>query len=188
MKKIRFALPNIITFINLSLGIIAILFAVNDSHSNYINSVNALIYSSLIVVTAAITDRLDGKVARMLDATSELGKQLDSLSDLISFGVAPIIVAWKISLINFNIWGYLLAIIFPIAGAYRLARFNISESNNTFRGIPITFAGAFLSIDNLYNSISLLNNNYSRINCYITVTLIILLSFLMVSKFKIKKI
>jgi len=187
LNYLKNILPNVITLLNLSLGIIAILLTINNSNNNK-ETVNALIYACLVIMVAAVTDRLDGKIARMLGTTSELGKQLDSLSDLISFGVAPIIISWKICLMDFNIFGYLLAILFPIAGAYRLARFNTSEFSNVFTGMPITIAGAFLAIANLFNCISLINNRYTNLNSIITVILIIILSFLMVSTFKIKKI
>ena len=176
-NKIRHSIPNILTFINLSLGIIALLFAIKDQ----------LIQASLLVMVAALTDRFDGKVARILDCTSELGKELDSLSDLISFGVAPIIIAWKVSFFHFGILGYLLAVIFPIAGAYRLARYNVTTFNNVFSGIPITIAGAFLSIVNLYNSFSQIRSTYSNINAIVCGIIIVLLSYLMVSKIQIKK-
>lgn len=176
-NKIRHSLPNILTFINLSLGIIALLFAIKDQ----------TIQASLLVMVAALTDRFDGKVARILDCTSELGKELDSLSDLISFGVAPIIIAWKVSFFHIGILGYLLAVIFPIAGAYRLARYNVTTFNNVFSGIPITIAGAFLSIVNLYNSFSQIRSTYSNINAIVCGIIIVLLSYLMVSKIQIKK-
>ncbi len=176
-NKIKHSLPNLLTFINLSLGIIALLFSIK----------NDLIQASLLVMVAALTDRFDGKVARMLDSTSELGKELDSLSDLISFGVAPIIIAWKISFINLGIIGYLLTVLFPIAGAYRLARYNITTFNNVFCGVPITIAGAFLSIINLYNSFAVMRKSYTDINTIVVAVIIVLLSYLMVSKIQIKK-
>ncbi|MHB8063835.1 MAG: CDP-diacylglycerol--serine O-phosphatidyltransferase [Ruminiclostridium sp.] len=176
-NKIRHSLPNLLTFINLSLGIIALLFAIKEE----------FIQASLLVMVAALTDRFDGKVARMLDSTSELGKELDSLSDLISFGVAPIIIAWNISFINLGIIGYLLAVLFPIAGAYRLARFNVTTFNNVFCGVPITIAGAFLSIINLYNSFSKERETYSNVNTIVCALIVVLLSYLMISKFQIKK-
>lgn len=175
--QIRSSLPNILTFINLSLGIIALLLAIK----------NDMIQASLLVMVAALTDRFDGKVARLLDSTSEFGKELDSLSDLISFGVAPIIIAWKISFFHFGLIGYLLAVIFPIAGAFRLARFNVSTFNNVFSGVPITIAGAFLSIVNLYNCFSKIRNNYGPANTIVCGVIIVLLSYLMVSKIQIKK-
>lgn len=184
--SIKGTLPNIITFINLSLGVTAILLAVNE---NGRGNINHLIPASLLVMVAALTDRFDGKVARMLDVASELGKELDSLSDLISFGVAPIIIAWKISLIHFGIPGYLIALIFPMAGAFRLARYNTTTFDNVFCGVPITIAGAFLTIDNLYNCFAILRNRFDiRIHAVVAAILIILMSYLMVSKIRIKKV
>lgn len=176
-SKIRHSLPNLLTFINLSLGIIALIFAIKGD----------LIQASLLVMVAALTDRFDGKVARMLDSTSELGKELDSLSDLISFGVAPIIIAWNISFMPLGILGYLLTVLFPIAGAYRLARYNVTSFNNVFCGVPITIAGAFLSIINLYNSFSKIRENYSNVNTIVCAVVVVLLSYLMISKIQIKK-
>lgn len=182
MKNIKRTLPNILTLINLSLGVIAILLSVGDS-----NTTHLLIPASLLVIIAALTDRFDGKVARMLDVASELGKELDSLSDLISFGVAPIIIAWKISLIHLGVPGYMIALIFPIAGAYRLARYNIATFDNVFRGMPITLAGVFLTINNLYECVMVSYKRLTVIHSLVTSILIILLSCLMVSKIKIKK-
>ena len=185
MKNFKGTLPNILTLTNLSLGVIAILLAVNADRDNY----NQLFQASMLVIIAALTDRFDGKVARMLDVTSELGKELDSLSDLISFGVAPIIIAWKINDYSYlGIIGYIIAVLFPVAGAYRLARYNISVFDNVFRGIPITIAGAFVSIINLYTCFSMQRNNYSQINSNILIGMVVVLSFLMVSKIKFKKI
>lgn len=182
MKSFKKNIPNILTFINLSLGVIAIIFAVSD------NSASTLVNASFIIMVAAITDRFDGKVARALGVTSELGKELDSLSDLISFGVAPIIIAWKLSFINLNILGYIIAIIFPISGAYRLARYNINEFSQSFTGLPITIAGAFLTLINMYNCFAISSNKYTLLHSEITAFLTLLLSFLMISKFRLKKI
>lgn len=196
MRNVKGTLPNILTMVNLSLGVFAILLAVSSTEyalGSSKHAVDRLFYASLMVMIAALTDRFDGKVARMLDATSELGKELDSLSDLISFGVAPVIIAWKISFIHLGIWGYLLAVIFPIAGAYRLARYNTTDFNNVFMGVPITIAGAFLTIDNLYNTFVLTKhpnsaNPLSPIHIAITAVLVIMLSYLMISKIKIRKL
>lgn len=182
MKNIKATLPNILTLINMSLGVMAILLAVSDSTNN-----NRLFFASLLVMVAALTDRFDGKVARMLDATSELGKELDSLSDLISFGVAPIIIAWRINFFHWGIPGYLISLIFPMAGAYRLARYNTTAFDNVFRGVPITIAGSFLAIDNLFNLFVELKYKLTDVHRIIAAAIIILLSYFMISKIKIKK-
>jgi len=183
LKNFKSSLPNVLTSINMSLGIIAILFAVNAKEN-----LNLLYSASLLVIIAALTDRFDGKVARMLDVTSELGKELDSLADLISFGLAPIIITWKITFMTLGIPGYVISLIYPIAGAYRLARFNVTTFDKYFMGIPITIAGAFLSIDNLYNCfIVLKNGKLATHHIVITAVLVLSLSYFMISKIKIKK-
>lgn len=187
MNKLRGSLPNILTFFNLSLGVIAILFSVGGETSEN-TSIDMLVYASLLIMVAALTDRFDGKVARLLDVSSELGKELDSLSDLISFGVAPVIVAWKLCLMNTGIPGYLLVLLFPIAGAYRLARYNITAFNNVFKGIPITIAGTFLSIVNLYNCFAWYTQKFSAANSILTILSIVCMSYLMISNIKIKKL
>ncbi|MDQ2086026.1 CDP-diacylglycerol--serine O-phosphatidyltransferase [Herbivorax sp. ANBcel31] len=181
MKKIKCCIPNIITFTNLSLGVTAILMVVNN------DSPSSFIYSCLLIMIAAVTDRLDGKVARFFKVTSDFGKELDSLSDLISFGVAPVVIAWKISFMPFGALGYFLSLIFVLCGAYRLARFNISNLDNVFMGLPITVAGTLLTIANLYNSFAQINNRYTTTNTALAVIVLIFLSFLMISKFSIKK-
>ncbi len=183
MKNMKTNLPNILTLINMSLGVTAILLAVNGS-----GDIKLLIYASLLILFAALTDRFDGKVARLLDCTSELGKELDSLSDLISFGVAPIIIAWKVSFWGFGIPGYAISLIFPMAGAYRLAKFNTTTFDTSFKGMPITLAGAFLTIDNLFNAVALMSKQLSCIHVTVTSVLIILLSYLMISKIRFKKV
>ena len=138
-------------------------------------------------MVAAVTDRLDGKVARFFKVTSDFGKELDSLSDLVSFGVAPIVIAWEITFIHFGILGYVLSLLFALSGAYRLARFNISNLENVFMGLPITIAGTLLTIVNLYNYFAQINMRYTNTNATLTVIITIFLSFLMVSKISIKK-
>ena len=184
MKNYKKAIPNILTLINLSLGVVAIVLSSQCEDK----TVNALIHASLLILVAALTDRFDGKAARHFNVVTDLGKELDSLSDLISFGVAPIIVAWKISLSGFGVIGYFLAIMFPIAGAYRLARYNVTPFNNVFQGIPITIAGLFLTIVNLYNAFFSLTRNTVFFDHYFVAILIVGLSFLMVSNFNIKKV
>lgn len=184
MKDIRPSLPNIITLFNLSLGVVAIMLTILASESN--NNV-FMMYASLLILLAALADRFDGKVARKLGVESELGKELDSLSDLISFGVAPVIIAWKTSFIDLDIIGYIFVLAFPIAGAYRLARFNVEEFGNVFMGMPITLAGAFLSILNIYNYVLIDKGVYTSVHKIVAVIIVLLLSYLMVSKIQIKK-
>lgn len=103
-------------------------------------------YSVLFIFIAALLDRYDGKVARALGQVSELGKQLDSMSDIISFGVAPALLMYEVVLVDFGFVGMMMAVLFIVCGAMRLARFNISEANGYFTGLPITAAGTFLTL------------------------------------------
>lgn len=164
-------IPQIITFTNLSLGIISIISCIK----------NNILISSLCILIAALIDRYDGKVARKIDAVSLLGKELDSLSDLVSFGVAPAILSWNYSLFKIGFLSYAVLLIFPICGAFRLARFNITEFNDKYIGMPITVAGSISAIDSLSSLRIGIHPSLSAI-------LMSLLSYLMVSKIKIKKI
>lgn len=165
------AIPNIFTFINLTFGMLSIMFTFTDNLS----------LSAVMILCAAFVDRYDGRIARKINAESIIGKELDSLADLISFGAAPAILSWSIFLIDYGILGYIITILFPISGAFRLARYNVSQFNNVFSGMPITIAGSLLAIYNLF-SVNLIQQSF------ISLVIIILLSYLMVSNIKIKKI
>lgn len=175
------SVANIFTFGNLSCGLLSLtmtLAAASQNNSEYYK------LASVFILLAGIIDRYDGRVARALKVSSELGKELDSLADLVSFGVAPSILAYNLLNINsdFRFVSYILLLIFPIAGAYRLARYNLSTFDGNFRGIPITVAGMFMA---LYFLILLLLNVSS--NPILTIILMLLCSYLMVSNVKIKK-
>lgn len=169
MKKS--AIPNAFTLGNLSFGLLSILMTF---HTEYF-------LASLFVLLAALADRYDGRVARFLQVDSEIGKELDSLADLVSFGVAPALLTYKLyNFMNFGIWGYFLVLIFPICGAYRLARYNISTFDGVFTGVPITLAGSFMAVFSLLTFRSTLSPVFPII-------FLLLLSYLMVSKFQLKK-
>ena len=174
MSKIQISksfLPNTFTFINLSLGIFSLLMTFK---SNYV-------ISSLAILCAALIDRYDGKIARFFNASSEIGKELDSLADLVSFGVAPSMLLYFLYEFNsFGILGYILLITFPIAGAYRLAKFNIVSFDNIYTGIPITVAGSVVAFYSLVTS-------KTPCTLIITIPIFLLLAYLMVSKLKFKK-
>jgi len=125
-------IPNAITMLNLSLGFIAIL--INDPF-----------ISPLLILGAATADLLDGYLARLLKAYSLLGKQLDSLADLVSFGVAPAFLYYQYFLDN-NVYGMLFAAVLPVFCAIRLGVFNIDESQKDFfRGLPTPANGLFFA-------------------------------------------
>lgn len=176
MKFDKRVVPHIFTFGNLCLGMLAIMLAVVDKE----------LYGSILIIIAAVLDRYDGKIARKLGVESDLGKELDSLSDLVSFGLAPSLIAWHLSLRGLGWIGIIIALVFLSAGAYRLARFNISTlSGNTFTGVPITVAGSLLSLYSIYAIVAdIVNNPFSA---KFTVFFMFVLAYLMVSKLKIKK-
>ena len=131
IKKLKSQTANVITLANLSLGGFAIIFSVNGN----------LRLSLLLIFIAALADRFDGMIARKFNIESDLGKQLDSMSDIISFGIAPALLLYQGILHDFGGPGTFFTVFYIGCGAFRLARFNISESNGYFTGLPITAAG-----------------------------------------------
>ena len=160
---------NILTFINMILGLASILFAIQNNFK----------ISGMLIIIAAVTDFMDGWVARKLNITSALGKFLDSNSDLISFGVAPGILLYLSVLNQFGAIGILVSGIFILCGAFRLARFNAIEFSGYYVGIPITIAGAIVALT-LF-AIPLISGI-----TYLIIPLI--LSYLMVSNHAVKKV
>jgi len=135
MKSI---IPNALTALNLILGMGAIIATFNGEYYQ----------AALFVVAAMISDGLDGRVARYLNASSEFGKELDSLCDLVSFGVAPAILAYAFLLNELpGVIGYMIAAFFATCGALRLARFNVNTGvvKGYFMGLPIPAAGCVLA-------------------------------------------
>ena len=168
-------IPNLFTFINLSCGIFSLL-----SSFNY-----DFVAASIFILIAGLVDRYDGRIARYLQVSSDLGKELDSLADLVSFGVAPSLLLYILFKLNEfgpkGIFGIILLILFPICGAFRLARYNVASFDGVFTGVPITIAGCFLAL-------------FALISCYTTQLLVLAIifmiigSYFMVSTIKLKKL
>ncbi|APF22619.1 MULTISPECIES: CDP-diacylglycerol--serine O-phosphatidyltransferase [Clostridium] len=173
-------IPNVFTFINLSCGILSILSVMNKQYT----------LSSVFILLAGLVDRYDGRVARFLDVSSDLGKELDSLADLVSFGVAPSILIYTLFELNepgiLGIIGFIILLTFPICGAYRLARFNTAQFDGVFTGVPITIVGCFMALFSFL--LTLFKVELNTIHTYITVILMIAGSYLMVSKVHLKKV
>ena len=163
-------IPNTLTVLNLFAGVLAMLLALGEQ---WLAAVG-------LIFGAAMFDSLDGRVARRLNVTSEFGKELDSLSDLVSFGVAPATVFYLLLLIDQSWSGALLVIVFPVCGALRLARFNVTNVRNYYVGLPITAAGPLLA------GMALFGRNILPLPLQEIVLL--LLAGLMVSTFKVPKI
>lgn len=161
------ALPNIFTVGNLLMGVLAILLAFQNSWQ----------YAAIMVIIGMLFDGLDGRVARMLKTQSEFGKELDSLSDVITFGVAPAVIMYVSTFKYTGLEGWVVTAIFPICGALRLARFNVNPGEpGYFIGLPIPAAGCIMAAMALYKE-------YIP-NTYILMGFVLLLSFLMVSQIK----
>src|SRR5919112_4772752 len=159
MKQI----PNIFTLLNLFFGCLAItlilqnglLASVTEEGEQVLLIPEKIYWASVCIGVAAVIDFLDGFVARLLKASSEMGKQLDSLADVVSFGVAPAMILYQFFRLSYAqqengldvsaIW-LLPAFIIPCAGAYRLARFNIdTEQTYGFKGVPIPAVGLLIA-------------------------------------------
>lgn len=136
MHNIVNMIPNCITLLNLLSGCIAIIFAFSPDTQT--GNLLGWQWSVLMMGVAALFDFLDGAVARMLNAKSMIGKELDSLSDLVSFGVAPSLLLMNVLLLAGAQWWSYAALFIPMMGALRLAKFNVDDSQSTvFKGLPI---------------------------------------------------
>ncbi len=143
-NRLKKLIPNMITLTSMVCGLTAIQMAIGDQWRNAV----------LLIVVATILDAMDGAIARLLDATSKFGAQLDSLADFLSFGVAPATVMYLWILQESGKVGWIAAIVFVIASALRLARFNASVDETEkkpewgkyfFTGVPAP-AGAGLAL------------------------------------------
>ncbi|MFJ5624329.1 CDP-diacylglycerol--serine O-phosphatidyltransferase [Peribacillus loiseleuriae] len=162
-------IPNFVTLGNLYCGFLSIGFAANGQYSN----------AAILILIGMMLDSMDGRLARMLQADSTLGKELDSLADIVTFGVAPSFLVYYTYFFHFGLLGLIVAGLFPLFGAFRLARFNISStksSMNYFIGVPITAAGGILALLTLFGG---------KLPNIITTVVFTALCFLMVSKIRI---
>jgi CDP-diacylglycerol--serine O-phosphatidyltransferase len=142
--------------------------------------------SSLFILVSALFDRYDGRIARFFGVENTLGKELDSLADVISFGVAPSVLTFYIcNLISYPLIVYIITILMPMAGAYTLARYNAFDFNGVFTGVPITVVGCFMA---LYYIVYILSSAAIMINIIVIAIIICICSYLMISNIKLKKI
>ncbi|WP_148697872.1 CDP-diacylglycerol--serine O-phosphatidyltransferase [Silvanigrella aquatica] len=147
VKSSIYLLPNLITASSLFFGLLAIKYSI-DGRMN--NDPQEFVFAAYAILAAGICDGLDGSVARLTHTQSSFGVQLDSLCDLVSFGVAPAIVIYNYALNDFFRLGFCVAFIYAACGALRLARFNVQsalgKTNGSFTGIPIPMAAAPLAV------------------------------------------
>ena len=143
MKRGIYLLPNLFTTGSLLCGFYSI-----------ISSMDGLFHrAAVLIIIACILDGLDGKIARFTNTTSNFGVEYDSLSDLVSFGVAPSILAYTWALYPFGRYGWLVAFLFVACGAMRLARFNIqipTVDSKVFNGLPIPAAALVIATTVLF--------------------------------------
>ena len=184
-KNPRSLLPNTLTIIGVCIGLSSIKFSLDG---NYQVAVIALAF-------AAILDSLDGRIARIIKGTSKVGKELDSLTDVISFGVAPGFIMYFWTLKDIGKIGWLLVLIYTVCCALRLARFNLTTINlaegwkiNFFEGVPSPAAAGLVLLPLIFSlsDIYFLNNKALISSIFIFST-----SVLMVSKiptYSLKKI
>ncbi len=175
-KNARVILPNMLTLIGVCIGLTSIRFALDGRFE----------FAIIAIILAAIIDGLDGRIARLIKGTSKVGKELDSLTDMISFGVAPAFIMYFWSLNTLGRFGWLICLIYVICVALRLARFNVNSGqepswrDNFFEGVPSP-AGGILVLTPLI--ISLSNFNLFEINYNVIVPIFfITTSLLLISK------
>ena len=183
--RARVLLPNTLTLIGVCIGLSSINFALNQ---NFKLAIVAILF-------AAIIDGLDGRIARLIKGTSKVGKELDSLTDVISFGVAPAFIMYFWILNSLGKIGWLLSLMHDVCVALRLARFNINTNSdsswrdNFFEGVPSPAGGILVLMPLIYSlsGFEIVNIKYQTIVPIFFVTI----SFLLISKiptYSLKKI
>ena len=160
-------IPNAFTAMNLVFGVFAVLTVFHGDFT----------LAAYFVVAALAADSLDGRAARYFGVSGEFGKELDSLCDLGSFGVAPAAMAYMFALKDFGWVGYAVAAFFACCGAFRLARFNVNVSTvkGYFMGLPIPCGGALVATGTMIPQL---------LTGWLFVGFVVFVGFLMVSKVK----
>ena len=172
-KKTRYLLPNILTLGGVCLGISSIKFSIDGNYSLAVT----------LILLAAILDALDGRIARLIKGTSEFGKELDSLTDFVSFGIAPAFVLYFWNLSNYGKLGWAITLVYSVCCVLRLARFNLNKvdesqewKNNFFEGIPSPAGGLLILMPLIYELTNLnLGFDVIKLTPYLTMIVAVLL-------------
>lgn len=168
-----YILPNLMTIGNLFCGFFSIICTFEQDYKT----------AAILVVIAAVFDQLDGRLARLTRATSKFGAELDSLCDLVSFGVAPGMLMYFWALMPFGRLGLMASFLFAACGALRLARFNVQVGvveKNYFQGLPIPMAAGIIASAYLaFNDMG-----WDAQGSIPLLMMTILLAFVMVSNFR----
>ncbi len=166
-------MPSLLTIGNMYLGLLSILHSINSEFE----------IAAWMILGALVLDGSDGHVARLTKSTSSFGKELDSLADVVTFGVAPAVLVYRSFLHNFEHIGVFMVTVYAITGALRLARYNVQSSSvvKSFTGLPIPGAGCLIA------SIVLMKNKYgdTAFDMYLPpliAVIVMMLALLMVSK------
>jgi CDP-diacylglycerol--serine O-phosphatidyltransferase len=174
MRRGIYILPNLFTTGNLFCGFWATVSVFQENYE----------YAAYAILLASVFDVLDGKVARLSGATSKFGVQYDSLADLVSFGIAPALLAFSWALRPYGRFGWLAAFLFVVCGALRLARFNVmaaSGETKYFKGLPIPASALMIALTILLY-LRLIETNW--VKDIVILVMIYILAFLMVSNIR----
>jgi len=172
-----FLIPFFFTFANAILGLLSVFKTLNSEYA----------VAAYCILLAAFMDGLDGRLARALNSCTVLGMELDSLSDAISFCVAPVVLLYSWELQDFGTLGFIVLAVYLCAGLFRLAKFNIisKDQSNFFLGLPTPIAAFFLTNIVLYHDwISQNKVAHLLLEKNVLFVFVVLISFLMVSKIK----
>ena len=172
-KKTRYLLPNILTLAGVCLGISSIKFSIDGNYS----------LAVIFILFAAILDALDGRVARLIKGTSEFGKELDSLTDFVSFGIAPVFILYFWELNNYGKLGWAITLIYSVCCVLRLARFNLTKisdnqiwKNNYFEGVPSPAGGLLILMPLIFELANFdFNYDFKNLTPYLTIIVAVLL-------------
>jgi len=181
----RVLLPNIFTLVGVCIGLTSIKFAFDGKFEMAV----------IAIIVAGIIDGLDGRIARLIGGASKVGKELDSLTDVISFGVAPAFIMYFFVMKDLGRVGWLISLIYVVCVALRLARFNITSNaepswkDNFFEGMPSPAGGILVLMPLIYNfsEIQFVNVDFN----IVVPSLFLIISILLISKiptYSLKKI
>lgn len=174
MKKGIYLLPNLFTSASLFCGFYSMIASFKEH----------FVPASIAVLVSVIFDGLDGRVARMTNTTSKFGAEYDSLADVIAFGVAPALLAYSWSLSIYGKWGWIVAFLFVLCGALRLARYNIQigmVESKVFNGLPIPAAASVIATTVIFFDYVGAEGKFPNI---FIMAFVIIISLLMVSSVK----
>jgi len=176
-KNPRVILPNTLTIIGVCIGLSSIKFALDQNYG----------LSIIAILIAGILDTLDGRIARLIKGTSKVGKELDSLTDVVSFGVAPAFIMYFWTLNELGKLGWLIVLVYVVCCALRLARFNIMTyddellwKQNFFEGVPSPGGAGLVMLPLVLYKLEIYNFDQYRL--LVVSTIFIITSILMISK------